>query len=106
MAIAVIGAIVSSSFSSSLDHKLPPKALSEATTQPLVTEVPASVPPGERAQAKVALTSASVTAFRDGITLCALLVAAGGVIAAVGVRNPPREASVRVSEATATASTR
>jgi EmrB/QacA subfamily drug resistance transporter len=106
LAIAVVGAIVSSSFGSALDSKLPPRALDAARKQPLVTHVPGTVPPGQRVQAKVTLTNASVHAFRSGMTLCALLVAAGGVISAVGVRNPPRRAVAPVSEATATASTR
>jgi EmrB/QacA subfamily drug resistance transporter len=105
LAIAVVGAIVSSSFSSALDDKLPPRALDEARSQPLVTHVPGAVPPGQRARAKTELTHASVDAFRAGITVSALLVAAGGVISAVGVRNRPRTASARASEATATAST-
>jgi hypothetical protein len=104
LAIAVVGAVISSSFTDSLDHKLPPKALDEARTQPLVTNVPSSVPPGRREEAKAALTDASVDAFRAGVLLSALLVAAGGVISAAGVQNRPRAASVRVSEATATAS--
>ncbi|HEX4719744.1 MAG TPA: MFS transporter [Thermoleophilaceae bacterium] len=106
LAIAVVGAIVSSSFGSALDSKLPPRALDAARGQPLVTHVPASVPPGQRAQAKATLTNASVHAFRSGMTLCALLVAAGGVISAVGVRNRVRPAASPASEATATASTR
>jgi hypothetical protein len=105
LAIAVVGAVVASSFTSSLDHKLPPKALNEARTQPLVTNVPAGVPRAQRAEAKRALTNASVDAFQAGVTVSAVLVALGGVISAIGVRNRPRQASVRVSEATATAST-
>lgn len=88
LAIAVVGAVVSSSFASGLDSKLNSRALADARTQPLVTRVPAAVPPGQRAQAKLALTDASVTAFRDGLTLAAILVAAGGIISGVGVRNP------------------
>jgi EmrB/QacA subfamily drug resistance transporter len=106
IAIAVVGALVSSSFSSSLDDKIPPKARDEARTQPLVTSVPSSVRPGRRAEAKAALTDASVDAFRAGITLAALLVATGGVIAGFGVVNPrPRPAAAPESEATASAST-
>jgi MFS family permease len=106
IAIAVVGAVVSSSFVSGLQGKLPPRALDEARTQPLVTTVPSSVPPRQRAEAKAALTNASVDAFRDGMTLAAALVAAGGVIGGIGVQNPrPRRASARASAASATAST-
>jgi EmrB/QacA subfamily drug resistance transporter len=88
VAIAVVGAIVASSFGATLDEKLPPKAVEEAKTQPLVTDPPKSVSPGRRATAKRTLEDASVDAFRAGITVSALLVAAGGLISAFGVRNP------------------
>src|SRR3954454_23338093 len=88
IAIAVVGAVVSSAFTSALDDKLPQSALDEARTQPLVTGVPSSVPPGQRAQATVALTRASVDAFQAGVTLSDVLVALGGVIAGIGVVNP------------------
>ncbi|HET9024351.1 MAG TPA: MFS transporter [Burkholderiaceae bacterium] len=92
LAIAVVGAVVSSAFANSLGDELPPPALDEARTQPLVTRVPDSVPRGQRAEAKAQLTSASVDAFQAGATLAALLVAAGGVISGFGVVNArPRE---------------
>jgi EmrB/QacA subfamily drug resistance transporter len=92
LAIAVVGAVISSSFSTALDDKLSPAALEEARTQPLVTEVPSVVRRGQRAEAKTELTDASVDAFQAGVTLAALLVALGGVISGIGVRNPrPRE---------------
>jgi EmrB/QacA subfamily drug resistance transporter len=87
LAIAVVGAVVASSFSSGIEDKLPATAYDEARTQPLVTTVPEDVPAGQRAEAKRALTDASVKAFRDGVTISALLVAAGGLISAAGVRN-------------------
>jgi hypothetical protein len=105
LAIAVVGAVVSSSFSASLDDRLPAKALEEARTQPLVTRVPDTVPAAQREQASAALTDASVDAFRAGVLLSALLVAAGGLISAAGVTNRLRAASAPGSEATATAST-
>jgi hypothetical protein len=108
LAIAVVGAVVSSSFVAALDGKLPPRAIAQARAQPLVTNVPAAVPRGQRARAEATLTDASVHAFRAGLDICALLLAAGGLIAAAGVRNPSpaRAASARESAATPTASTR
>lgn len=103
VAIAVVGAVVSSHFAGQLDHKLPSAATAQARKQPLVTDVPSGVPPGQRAEARVVLTDAGVSAFRTGMTVAALLVASGGVISAVGVRNPSREASAVASEATPTA---
>jgi predicted MFS family arabinose efflux permease len=88
VAIAVVGAVVASRFDAALDHRLPPAALDQARTRPLVTQVPDSVPPGQHAQARDVLADASVSAFRAGIILSAALVAAGGVVSAVGVKNP------------------
>ena len=89
VAIAVVGAVVASSFAATLEGRLPERALEETRDQPLVTDVPAGVPRGERAEARRALDDASVDAFRDGMVLSALLVLAGGLISAAGVRNQP-----------------
>ncbi|MEA2494323.1 MAG: hypothetical protein QOJ29_2234 [Thermoleophilaceae bacterium] len=105
LAIAVVGAVVASTFRSDLAGKLPAAAVAEARTQPLVTTVPKTVPPGQRAEAKRVLTDASVDAFRAGVTLSALLVAAGGLISAAGVRNRLRGPSSPASAPTASAST-
>jgi EmrB/QacA subfamily drug resistance transporter len=110
LAIAIVGAVVSSTFSASLDGKLPPRAVQVARTQPLVTQVPPAVPPGQRAKAQSALTGASVDAFRASLDISALLLAAGGLIAAAGIRNKRGQstfvtaASAHESEATTTAS--
>jgi EmrB/QacA subfamily drug resistance transporter len=105
LGIAVVGAVVASSFTGALGGKLPPQALDAARSQPLVTHVPASVPAAQRPAAEAALAHASVHAFRTGLAVSALLLAAGGLIAAAGVTNRPKAASSRVSGATATAST-
>jgi predicted MFS family arabinose efflux permease len=105
VAIAVVGAVISSSFASGVEGKLPGPALAKVRKQPLVTDVPSEVPPGQRAQARVLLTSAGVDAFHTGIAVSALLVAAGGLISAAGVRNRPTSAPARVSEATPSAAT-
>ena len=99
--------MVASRFGAALDHRIPASAADQARKRPLVTQLPAGVPPGERAQAGNALSDASVSAFRAGITVSALLVAAGGVISAAGVQNPRRasEAASRDPEATRTAPT-
>ena len=85
VAIAVVGAVVASSFAGSLEGKLSEAAVEEARRQPLVVEVPQAVAPGQEAQARRALTDASLDAFRDGITVSALLVLAGGLVSAVGI---------------------
>jgi hypothetical protein len=96
LAIAGVGAVVSVTFASRLDHNLahdPPspqagRALSTAKSRPLVTTSP-GVP-------HEALVGASVHAFRIGVGIAGGLVIAGGVIALIGIENPRRRAAVRV----------
>ncbi len=98
LAIAALGAVVSSSFKARLDSDLAGKPLStagraavaDARTRPLVTTVTGVPLPAERAQLHGALVEASVHAFRIGIGIGAGLAIAGGVIALVGIENPRR----------------
>ncbi len=97
LAIAALGAVVSSSFASRLDHDLrgahlSPQArafVAAARRRPLVTTVSA-VPAADRATIHRALVDASVDAFRIGIGIGAGLAAVGGVIALIGIENPRR----------------
>jgi EmrB/QacA subfamily drug resistance transporter len=106
LAIAAIGAVVSAQFSSSVDSKLSDKRLSgvagdavaDAKKRPLTGEVPDSVPPTERRTVEDALKDASVTAFRVGIGIGGALVVLGGIVSALGIRNPRREVAVAASE--------
>ena len=107
VAIAVVGALVSARFAAALDHRLPQPALDTARSRPLVTKVPAPVPPGQRAEARAALADAGVSAFHTGLAVSAVLVALGGVISVAGVRNPQaaqassrRASAVRISSRT------
>jgi hypothetical protein len=85
LAIAAVGAAVSTSFASSLernvaDRTLSPqaqKALGTARARPLVTTAP-GVPAAERPVVHNALVDASVHAFRFGITIAGLLAILGG----------------------------
>jgi EmrB/QacA subfamily drug resistance transporter len=96
--IAVVGAVVSAQFSSSLDSNLASAATSpaaqevvdDAKTRPLSSPPVASVPDSERARVTTALEDASVSSFHVGIGLAAGLVAAGGLISMIGIRNPRR----------------
>jgi EmrB/QacA subfamily drug resistance transporter len=99
IAIAVVGAIVAGRFGAVLDDRLPAAAADRARARPLVVELPDGVPAGQRESARAALLDASVSAFRAGITASALLVAAGGLISAAGVRNPRRQLSEASSPA-------
>ncbi len=96
VAIAAVGAVISAQFSSSLDHSLagvslPPPAshaVAQARQQTLA-RAPASAGP----EVVSAVESASVHAFHVGIGISATLVALGGLLGLVGIRNPKREVS-------------
>jgi hypothetical protein len=97
LAIAALGAVVSGSFASRLDHDLagarltPPArvAVARDRTRPLVTDVGA-VPAADRTVVHRALVEASVHAFRIGIGIGAGLALLGGAVALVGIENPRR----------------
>jgi EmrB/QacA subfamily drug resistance transporter len=99
LAIAALGAVVSSSFAGRLDRDLsgvrltPPAraALARARTSPLVTDA-GGVPLADRHAVHLALVDASVHAFRVGIRIGAGLAVIGGLIALVGIENPRRGA--------------
>jgi hypothetical protein len=98
IAIAVIGALVSAQFSFKLDGALatrsldPPArvAIDDARSRPLTDSVPARLGPAEAQAARKVLRDASVSAFRVGIGVSALLTALGGLVAALGIQNPRR----------------
>ena len=98
LAIAVLGAFVSSQFSSSVDEKLAGRPLSaqaraavkEAKDRSLTTEPARRVPPPERPVVRGVLEDASASAFRLGLGIGSLLVLTGGVVSLVGIQNPRR----------------
>ena len=103
VAIAAVGALVAASFGSKLEDDLGDTAsrpevaaaVAEAKKQPLsdvsVDGVPAEV---QRSVADAA-QDASVTSFHVGIGIATLLVALGGVLGLVGIRNPRRRVDAR-----------
>jgi EmrB/QacA subfamily drug resistance transporter len=98
LAIAVLGAVVASRFTTVVDEKLgdrplPPAAraaVAEAKQRSLSTAPADRVPPPERATVKRALEDASESAFHLGLALGAALVFSGGVVSLVGIQNPRR----------------
>jgi len=103
LAIAAVGAVVSTSFAAKLDHDVAHEplsrrartALSAARTRPLVTSA-SGVPAADRPDAHAALVDASVHAFRIGIGIAGLLAILGGAVALVGIENPRRRAPAEV----------
>lgn len=99
LAVAALGAVVSSQFASQLDRHVdraaldPPgrAALAQARSRPLAVVVPRSLPPGDRAELRTAMEDASESAFHLAIGLGAALVALAAAISFAGIRDPHRE---------------
>jgi EmrB/QacA subfamily drug resistance transporter len=92
IAVAVVGAVVATQFSASLDGQnlngISPDALARAERASLQTVPPA--PYGGDVAFHEALNRASVSAFHAGIYTVVGLMAAGGAISLYGIRNPSR----------------
>ncbi len=97
LGIAALGAVVSLTFATRLDHdvagrRLTPQGAAIAhkdRTRPLVVDV-TNVPAADRPAVHAALVDASVRSFRIGMVIGAGLAALGGLVALVGIENPRR----------------
>ena len=106
-AVAALGAVVSLAFADRVDTTLRRSAIdpaaraaiSRAKRQPLGGGSLDGVHPGERVLLKAAFDNASVHAFRVADAIAAILVASGGVIALVGIRNPRRKVAAELCPA-------
>jgi EmrB/QacA subfamily drug resistance transporter len=95
LAVAALGAVVASQFSSSLDDHLAGRTLSpagRAASDRARSQTFARVEPGSAGGAEIAdaVRAASDHAFHVGIGISAALVALGGVLGLAGIRNPRR----------------
>jgi EmrB/QacA subfamily drug resistance transporter len=98
LATVAVGALVAAQFSSSLDDHLggqplsPPGRAAVAQAKRLTLGRPsvAGVPPREASAIVGASNQSSREAFRVGIGVAGVLVIAGGLIGAAGIRNPRR----------------
>jgi EmrB/QacA subfamily drug resistance transporter len=98
IAIAGVGAVVASSYGSSLEDKLGPladrpslsAAVADAKRQPLAPVPAKAVPRPLRPAVEQAATDASVEAFHMGVGIAAVLVALAGLVGLAGIENPGR----------------
>jgi EmrB/QacA subfamily drug resistance transporter len=91
LAIAAVGAIVSAQFAARVGERLPEDRLDPAARAYVraARERPLTVPLGRVAPAvRAEVRAASVSAFRSGMVVSALLMIAGAVLAAAGIENP------------------
>jgi hypothetical protein len=99
LAVAALGAVVAAQFGSALARELDARPLSppaqrvvaDAKTRTLARVDPGSLPAAEGRFVARAAENASVSAFHTGAGIAAALVAVGGVLGLVGIRNPRRE---------------
>ena len=98
LAIAALGAVISAQFASALDDKVDPsaagaqvqEAIEDAKAQPLSGGDVSGVPEAEAQSLDDSIRSSSESAFHFGMLIAAALMAIGGTIALVAVRNPER----------------
>jgi EmrB/QacA subfamily drug resistance transporter len=98
VAIAAVGAVVASSFQSRLEDEVGDQAnrpevaaaLENAEGQPLSAVEVEGVPEDVAETVREGAQDASVGAFRVGVGIATMLVALGGILGLVGIRNPRR----------------
>jgi EmrB/QacA subfamily drug resistance transporter len=99
LAIAVLGALISSQFGSTVDGKLAGQQLSprataavdDAKSNPLQPPSTAKLAPAESQRVEAATVSGAEKGFHLGMMVAGTLMIAGGAIAGVFLRNPARE---------------
>ena len=98
VAIAAVGAVVAASFESRLQDEVGDQAnrpevataVEAARDQPLSAVEVQGVPEEVATSVREAAEDASVGAFRVGVLIATALVALGGILGLVGIRNPRR----------------
>jgi EmrB/QacA subfamily drug resistance transporter len=111
LAIAVLGAVISAYFGSTLDNNLGkqplgPRAertISDAKAQPLAVPKTTALPPTQAIRVSTASADASTSAFHLGIGIAGILMIIGGAVSGVGIENPRRKVEAIPSRGSAQA---
>jgi EmrB/QacA subfamily drug resistance transporter len=111
LAIAVLGAVISAYFGSTLDSNLGdgplgPRAertVSDAKAQPLAVPKTGELPPPQAERVQTASADASTSAFHLGIGIAGLLMIVGGAVSGFGIENPRRRVEAVATRGTAQA---
>jgi EmrB/QacA subfamily drug resistance transporter len=99
LAVAALGAVVAAQFGAAIDDRIVAEGLSpaaqrvvvDAKKQTLARVDPGDLPAPMGPRVARATEEASVSAFHAGAGIAAALVALGGVLGLVGIRNPRRD---------------
>ena len=100
LAVAALGAVVAGQFGATIDQRLAGQQLSPEAQRDRqrgqaphagARRPPTACPPAEARVVTQAAEDAAVAAFHRGAGIAAALVALGGVLGLVGIRNPRRE---------------
>lgn len=111
LAIAVLGAVISAYFGSTLDNNLGegplgPRAehiVSDAKAQPLAVPKTNKLPPAQATRVSTASADASTSAFHLGIGIAGVLMIIGGAVSGVGIENPKHQREALPSRGSAQA---
>jgi hypothetical protein len=99
LAIAVFGALIAGKFGSTVDGKLggsslspqADQAISKAKGNPLQPPSTDRLPPAEATQVESATVAGAEDGFHLAMMTAGTLMIVGGIVAGIGLRNPPRE---------------
>jgi EmrB/QacA subfamily drug resistance transporter len=111
LAIAILGALISGQFGSSIDTELEGATLSpdaqsvvdEAKADPLNTPDTSGLAANEAEVVRESSVSAATDGFHLGLIVGGALMILGGIVAGVGLRNPSRSGEARHAPRAATA---
>jgi EmrB/QacA subfamily drug resistance transporter len=99
LAIAIFGALIAGKFGSTVDGQVGSSnlsaqadtAISKAKDNPLQQPSTGRLPPAEAAEVESATVAGAEDGFHLAMMTAGTLMIVGGVIAGIGLRNPPRE---------------